>query len=84
MTIDRRMALLKGALAVLCLAAGVSLSPLFVPDGYAQQQNRCSVTCPKGSCNATGNCTCTCSIFMGIAVCSCSSPTAPETDPGNG
>jgi hypothetical protein len=83
MTIDRRMTLLKGALTVLFLAGGVFLSPLLMQNAYAQEST-CSANCARGSCSGKGNCTCSCSIFWGLPMCTCTSPTQPETDPGNG
>lgn len=61
-------------LALLTLAAGATLffSPNVVQRAYAFSENRCSATCPGGSCTATGNCTCTCSFWSNKPVCSCS------------
>jgi hypothetical protein len=75
-------------LALLTLAAGATLffSPNLVQRAYAFSENRCSVTCPGGSCTATGNCTCTCSFWANKPVCSCGGQdvsTAPDSTISN-
>ena len=75
----RRAIALKLALLVLFAGAGLFFSPNFVQRAYAFSENRCSVTCPYGSCNATGNCTCTCSFWTNRPVCSCTSQEGSES-----
>ena len=71
-------------LALLTLVAGGMLffSPNLVQRAYALSENRCSVTCPGGSCTATGNCTCTCSFWANKPICSCSDQEGNEA-PGD-
>lgn len=68
-------------LALLTLVAGTALflSPNLVQRAYAFSENRCSVTCPGGSCTATGNCTCTCSFWANKPVCSCGGQEGSES-----
>jgi hypothetical protein len=85
-TTRRRTITLRLALLTLAAGAGLFFSPNLVQRAYAFSENRCSVTCPGGSCTATGNCTCTCSFWANKPVCSCSGQeesTAPDSTIAN-
>ncbi|HEX8271725.1 MAG TPA: hypothetical protein VF615_03670 [Longimicrobiaceae bacterium] len=70
-TTRRRAITFRLALLTFVAGAGLFFSPNLVQRAYAFTENRCSVTCPGGSCTATGNCTCTCSFWANKPVCSC-------------
>lgn len=74
----RKAIALKLALLVLFAGAGLFFSPNFVQRAYAFTEDRCSATCPGGSCTGTGSCTCTCS-FWGKPVCSCTGQEGSES-----
>ncbi|HEX2095722.1 MAG TPA: hypothetical protein VHG28_25210 [Longimicrobiaceae bacterium] len=72
---------LKGALAMLILAAGLVASPRLVQDAYAWADG-CNVKCGGGSCSASPEegerCTCSCDL-IGMPVCTCKQ-LRPSTD----
>lgn len=62
------------AMVALVAAFAVYFAPLGVQSAFATEDpgtNKCSVSCSRGSCEATGTCTCTCSFWTGSPVCSC-------------
>lgn len=67
----RRATTLKLALLTLVAGATLFFSPSLVQRAYADNEDRCSVTCGNGSCTGIGNCTCTCSFWTNTAVCTC-------------
>lgn len=84
-TAHRRATTLKLALLTLVAGATLFLSPNLVQRAYAFTEDRCSATCPGGSCTGTGSCTCTCS-WMGKPVCSCTGQegsTSPDSTIAN-
>lgn len=77
-TAHRRAITLKLALLTLVAGATLFFSPNLVQHAYAFAEDRCTVTCPNGSCSGTGNCTCTCSFWSKTAVCTCAGQEGSE------